>query len=192
MTPPLYTILYNEAINRRDYRPVLPDDAIKTLKAVKALPGTYLISRGEGFGELLFTFVYLDRKIYQLIAKLVFTNHNYAWSFNLETYSSIDTLIDRTKLHGYCFLLFAYTPLMKMEGFVPLQLIHEITMKLCINGIEGDYFITEGRIGTYQIARFSRERNAADIYSLKVDENSLAIPDKYKKKFKLNRAVELP
>ncbi|MFN4174569.1 MAG: hypothetical protein ACK4HV_05645, partial [Parachlamydiaceae bacterium] len=82
--------------------------------------------------------------------------------------------------------------LMKMKGFVPLLLTHEIVLKLCRNGIEGDYFITEGNIGNYQIVRFSRERNAADIYSLKVDENSLAIPDKYKKKFKLNRAVELP
>lgn len=191
MTPPLYTTLYNEAINRREYHNVLPDEAISLLKEASLLPGTYLISRGEGFCELLFTFIYVDRKIYQLIAKMTFSENRYLWSFNTQAFLSIDDLICRSKLYSYCFLLFAYSPLMKIKGFVPLPLTHEPAYKFAKEGREGDYFVTEGKPGSIQIIRFSRERNAADIYSLKINEKNPIIPEKYLKKWKLNRAAGL-
>ena len=192
MTPPLYTIIYSEAINRPEYYNVQPDNALQKLQDFPYLPGTYLISQGEGFCELLFTFVHLDRKIYQLIAKLVFDNNNYCWSFNERTFTSINELIFKSKLYDYCFLLFAYTPLFKIEGFVPALLTHEMAYLLARDGKEGDYFITETEPWQLKIVRFSRERNVADIYSLKANEKTSEIPGKYIKKLKLKRPVCLP
>jgi len=63
---------------------------------------------------------------------------------------------------------------------------------LARDGKEGDYFITETEPWQLKIVRFSRERNVADIYSLKANEKTSKIPSKYIKKLDLKRPVCLP
>ena len=192
MTPPLYTTIYSEALNRPEYYKVRPDEAVKKLQDYPYLPGTYLISQGEGAFELLFTFVHLDRRIYQFIAKLVFNENKYCWAFNETTFNSIHQLILKSKLYGFCFLLFAYTPLLKLEGFVPAILTNEIAFQLAKEGEEGDYFVTndmESKPWILKIVRYSRERNEVDIYLRKARESSVKLSRAVKRKIGLKRPV---
>lgn len=194
MIPPLYTTIYSEATSRPEYYKVQPDQAIAQLQDFPYFPGTYLISQGEGFCELIFTFVYLDHKIYQFIAKLIWDNNQFVWNFNNRNFSCITELVFKSKIDGLCFLIYEYTPFMKIAGYVPILLIHEISFLLAKCGKEGDYFLTQdAQCGPQdiKIVRNSRERNGVDIYSFKATEAKLNLPRRLVKQLDLKRPVGL-
>jgi len=192
MTLPLYTNIYREAQNRPEYYSVSPDSAIEKLQDYPYLPGTYLISQGEGFCECLFTFVHLDRKIYQLVAKLIYVNSSFCWDFNRENYPSINQIILRSKLFGFCFLLYPYSPLFKIEGFIPILLVHEIVFEMEKEREDGSYFVTlnmEEKPMMLKICRYSKERNECDVYDFQANESTLKIPTHVKRKIGLKRPL---
>lgn len=190
-TPLLKTAEVANIEKRPEYYNVHPDRAKGKLQDYPYLPGTYLISPGEGFCEHIFTFVQLDRTICQLAAKWR-GDYSRGWSFNNATYPTINQLILSSKINGYCFLLYAYTPLLKIDGFVPLALAHEAAFNLAKEGEDGDYFIVnnadKGR-SAIRIVRYSKERNECDIYSYNANENTLKIPGGVKIKRRLKRPV---